>query len=66
MSPQNASVLVQFNRLIEELLSGSIQRGGFQPWEIEILLDIESCDLTYRSSKAPSNATLLGTCKKVD
>ena len=46
MSPKNASVLAQFNRLIQELLSGSIQRGAFQPWEIEILLDIESCELS--------------------
>ena len=33
------------NRLINELLRGKIQRNTFQPWEIEILLDIEACHL---------------------
>jgi hypothetical protein len=39
------ALLAQFNRLINELLRGKIQRNTFQPWEIEILLDIESCHL---------------------
>lgn len=37
--------LVHFNRLMAELVRGRIQRTTFQPWEIEILLDIEACDL---------------------
>jgi hypothetical protein len=37
--------LIQFNKLMAELVRGSIQRTTFQPWEIEILLDIEACDL---------------------
>ncbi|HNY42657.1 MAG TPA: hypothetical protein PKJ41_19805 [Bryobacteraceae bacterium] len=39
------SRLIQFNKLLAELLRGRIQRTTFQPWEIEILLDIEACDL---------------------
>jgi hypothetical protein len=39
------AVLAQFNRLLRELLGGSLHRHTFRPWEIEILLDIESCDL---------------------
>lgn len=39
------ALLAQFNRLINELLRGKIQRNTFQPWEIEILLDIEACHL---------------------
>jgi hypothetical protein len=39
------AVLARFNRLIQELLSGSIKRNCFRPWEIEVLLDIEACDL---------------------
>ncbi len=39
------AVLAQFNKLIQELLRGCITRNTFRPWEIEILLDIESCDL---------------------
>jgi hypothetical protein len=37
--------LIQFNRLMQELLRGSMNRNTFSPWEIELLLDIESCDL---------------------
>jgi hypothetical protein len=38
-------VHAQFNRLINELLKGNIARNTFQPWEIEILLDIQGADL---------------------
>ncbi len=37
--------LRQFNKLIQELLRGRLNRNTFQPWEIEILLDIDSCQL---------------------
>lgn len=37
--------LAQFNRLLTELLRGNMNRNTFQPWEIEILLDIEACQL---------------------
>ena len=37
--------LVQFNRLLRELLRGQINRNTFRPWEVELLLDIESCNL---------------------
>jgi hypothetical protein len=37
------AMLAQFNRLIQELLRGSITRNTFKPWEIEIFLDIETC-----------------------
>lgn len=43
--------LAQFNRLIAELLRGKIQRNTFQPWEIEILLDIEGCHLRESSRR---------------
>jgi hypothetical protein len=39
------TLLAQFNRLIGDLLRGHINRNTFRPWEIEILLDIEACDL---------------------
>jgi hypothetical protein len=35
----------RFQRLIGELLRGSTSRTVFQPWEIEILLDIDACVL---------------------
>jgi hypothetical protein len=37
--------LVQFNKLLAEFIRGRIRRTTFQPWEIELLLDIEACDL---------------------
>ncbi len=43
--PDSEAVLAQFNRLIQELLRGNMNRNTFRPWEIELLLDIESCSL---------------------
>src|SRR5438552_3275070 len=43
--PDSDTVLAQFNRLIAELLKGNLQRNTFRPWEIEVLLDIEACNL---------------------
>ena len=37
--------LHQFNKLMTELLRGRMGRNTFQPWEVEILLDIEACAL---------------------
>jgi hypothetical protein len=38
-------MLNRFRRLMGELQRGLITRNDFQPWEIEILLDIETCQL---------------------
>jgi len=38
-------VLAQFNRLIQEILRGTMNRNCFRPWEIRLLLDIEACTL---------------------
>lgn len=38
-------VLARFNRLIQDLLRGNMNRNTFRPWEIEILLDIEACNV---------------------
>ena len=35
----------RFNRLMQELIRGNMNRNTFHPWEIEILLDIEACQL---------------------
>jgi hypothetical protein len=43
--PDSDAVLAQFNRLILELLRGSMRRNTFRPWEVELLLDIEGCSL---------------------
>lgn len=39
------TILAQFNRLINELLNGKLVRNTFRPWEIELLLDIQTCEL---------------------
>lgn len=39
------TILAQFNRLMNELLRGKLIRNTFRPWEIEVLLDIQMCDL---------------------
>jgi len=43
--PDSDAVLAQFNRLISELLRGNMNRNTFRPWEIDVLLDIETCNL---------------------
>jgi hypothetical protein len=37
--------LASLDRLIADLISGQFRRTTFQPWEIEFLLDIQSCHL---------------------
>jgi hypothetical protein len=39
------AILTRFNKLIQDLLRGNMSRNVFQPWEIELLLDIEECSL---------------------
>ena len=41
-------MLNRFRRLLGELQRGTISRNDFQPWEIELLLDIENCRLDRR------------------
>ena len=46
MELQNSeAVLTRFNKLLQELLRGTMNRNTFLPWEIEILLDIQACQL---------------------
>jgi hypothetical protein len=49
--PDSEAILQQFNRLIQELLRGNMHRNTFRPWEIELLLDIESCNLRESSKR---------------
>ena len=37
-------VVAQVTRLINELLRGTMNRNCFRSWEIELLLDLESCN----------------------
>jgi len=39
------TVLARFNRLMQDLLRGSVRRNTFLPWEVDLMLDIEQCPL---------------------
>jgi hypothetical protein len=41
-------MLNRFNRLIAELLRGTIVRTTFQPWEVELILDMQTCEIEAR------------------
>jgi hypothetical protein len=41
-------ILSRFNKLIRELTRGALVRNHFQPWELEILMDMETCALEPR------------------
>ena len=41
-------MLGRFNRLMGELARGVIARNNFTPWEVELLLDVQSCTLEPR------------------
>ena len=49
MPPEDASdlewMLNRFRRLLGELIRGSTARNCFEPWELEILLDLQTCEL---------------------
>ena len=40
--------LNRFRRLIGEVTRGALARNSFQPWEVEILMDLENCKLERR------------------
>jgi hypothetical protein len=41
-------MLNRFNRLIGEVMRGALARNSFQPWEVEILVDLDQCELDRR------------------
>ena len=40
----NDDITAQFDQLLEELLRGTLQRSCFSEWEIQLLIDIASCE----------------------
>lgn len=38
-------MLNRFRRLMRELVRGVVRRNAFDPWEVEILLDFQTCML---------------------
>jgi hypothetical protein len=43
--PDNETVLARLDRLVQDVIQGSIRRNSFHPWEVELLLDIRDCSL---------------------
>ena len=41
-------MLHRFKKLMGEVMRGAVARNSFQPWEIEILIDLENCHLERR------------------
>jgi len=38
----------RFRRLLRELMNGETSRNCFQAWEVELLVDVQNCDLPAR------------------
>jgi hypothetical protein len=38
-------MLNRFRRLLRDIIRGTISRNAFEPWEVEILLDLANCDV---------------------
>jgi hypothetical protein len=41
-------MLNRFKRLMSEVMRGAVARNTFEAWEIDILLDLENCQLERR------------------
>jgi hypothetical protein len=52
MPPEDLSQLEiqlhRFNKLLAEVMRGPVTRNSFQPWEFQILLDLEHCQIERR------------------
>lgn len=44
-SISSEAVARRFNRLLQDLLGGNLKRNCFERWEVDLLLDIESCKM---------------------
>lgn len=58
--------LQRFQRLITEILQGGTRRTVFQPWEVEILVDIDSCQLNSRRKAATLRQYLRAVRKQLE
>jgi len=45
---EGEQVLTRFNRLMREIENGTVNRNCFHPWEIELLVDMDACNLPSR------------------
>lgn len=40
-----AQLIVRFQRLMREIESGTLGRNVFYPWEVEVIVDLEQCQI---------------------
>ena len=45
------SRLVQLDKLLADMIAGQFRRNTFQPWEVEVLLDIQACNVGESNRK---------------
>jgi hypothetical protein len=45
------SRLANLDKLVADLLAGQFHRTTFQPWEVDLLLDIQACNLGDSSKR---------------
>jgi hypothetical protein len=38
-------ILARFNRLMRDLETGNTCRNSFRPWEVELLVDFDTCEI---------------------
>ena len=43
-------MLNRFRKLLADVIRGNVRRNGFEPWEVEILLDMETCSMEARDT----------------
>jgi hypothetical protein len=41
----STQLLLRFNQLIRDVENGETDRNSFRPWEVEILVDMQTCQL---------------------
>lgn len=44
-APELESRLANLDKLVADLIAGQFHRTTFQPWEVEVLLDIQACSV---------------------
>ncbi|HWR52126.1 MAG TPA: hypothetical protein VN428_13530 [Bryobacteraceae bacterium] len=43
--PDTSQILLRFNRLMRDVETGKPTRNCFLPWEVELLLDLDACEV---------------------
>ncbi|MFB3825303.1 MAG: hypothetical protein ACE15B_00995 [Bryobacteraceae bacterium] len=58
--------LGRFNRLMDDLLRGGANRNCFEPWEIDLLLDIAGCEIPPQRRRPLLKAYQRAAARRMD